>query len=392
MVSVITRLFGLPYIETAEDLVSDTFLQATESWTQKGIPPNPEAWLYAVARQKTLSHFRRTKIFDDKVAPEIALQEDTQQRMAVFEFSAAHIKDSQLQMMFAICNPAIASEAQIGLALRILCGFTIEEIAEAFLSNKETINKRLFRAKDKLRSEKIRLEMPPSHEIEQRIDNVLHIIYLLFNEGYYSKTENQILRKECCLEAMGLAMMLTEHKSTDLPKTHALIALMCFHASRFDARQGENGLILYDRQDMTLWNQTLINQGLHFLDRSANGQEISTYHLEAKIAFWHCTIKDTPEKWKDILDSYDQLLKIRYSSVTALNRIFALYKLRGAEQALAEAEQLNLAHNHFYFVLLGILYQDSDRKKAKQCLKQAYDLAKTDAQKRHILEKIVQIS
>ena len=132
-------------------------------------------------------------------------------------------------MLFAICNPAIASEAQIGLALRILCGFGIDEIAEAFLSNKETINKRLFRAKEKLRTEKVKMELPPENEIANRLDNVLHIIYLLFSEGYYSKTQNQILRKDLCLEAMRLGLMLTEYERTNQPKTNALIALMCFH-------------------------------------------------------------------------------------------------------------------------------------------------------------------
>jgi RNA polymerase sigma-70 factor (ECF subfamily) len=392
MVSVITRLFGLPYIETAEDIVSDTFLQATESWTKKGIPPNPEAWLYVVAKQKTLSHFRRTKIFDTKVAPEVFLQEETRQRMARFQFSMEHIKDSQLQMMFAVCNPAIASEAQVGLALRILCGFTIEEIAEAFLSNKETINKRLFRAKEKLRSEQIKLEMPPDHEIDDRIDNVLHIIYLLFNEGYYSKTQNQILRKELCLEAMRLGMLLTEYDKTNLPKTNALLALMCFHASRFDARKRDNDLVLYAEQDETLWDEGLIRQGMHFLDLSAGGTEITAYHLEAKIASWHCIKEDSPEKWQDILASYDQLLQINYSSAVALNRIYALYKVKGVNIALAEALKLPHTNSHFYYLLLGELYKDIDHAAAKQHLEKAYRLAKTLLEKQHIKKTLIALA
>src|SRR5262249_54241486 len=152
-------------------------------------------------KQKTLYHFRRNKILEKKVIPELAHREAASQGPAEPDFSPRNIKDSQLEMLFAICNPAIASEAQIGLALRILCGFGIDEIAEAFLSNKETINKRLFRAKEKIRSEGIRMELPPDHEIDKRLDNVLHIIYLLFSEGYYSKTQNQILRKDLCLEA-----------------------------------------------------------------------------------------------------------------------------------------------------------------------------------------------
>ena len=196
-------------------------------------------------------------------------------------------------MLFAICHPAIASEDQIGLALRILCGFGIDEIAEAFLSNKDTINKRLYRAKEKLRTENIRMELPPEHQIACRLDNVLHIIYLLFNEGYYSKTQNQILRKDLCLEAMRLCIMLTEYEPTNLPKTNALLALMCFHASRFDARQTNGSfLVLYEQQNEELWDVALIGQGMHYLNLAAEGEEISSYHLEARIAWWHCIRED----------------------------------------------------------------------------------------------------
>jgi RNA polymerase sigma-70 factor (ECF subfamily) len=228
MVAVISKLFGLQYLGIAEDIVSETFLTAAETWGVKGFPENPTAWLYAVAKQKALYHFRRNKIYEQKVLPELVLRQSNE--MEELDFSLQNIKDSQLQMMFAVCNPAIASEAQIGLALRILCGFGIDEIAEAFFSSKDTINKRLFRAKEKLRTENVKMELPPEPEITNRLDNVLHIIYLLFSEGYYSKTQNEILRKEFCFEAMRLALMLTGYEKTNTPKTNALIALMCFHA------------------------------------------------------------------------------------------------------------------------------------------------------------------
>lgn len=387
MASVITKLFGLQHIELAEDIVSETFLSATENWGQKGLPPNPTAWLYAVAKQKALTHFRRNKIFESKVVPEInnhqALKEDP-----VLEFSDQHIKDSQLQMMFAVCTPVIASEAQIGLALRILCGFGIEEIAEAFLSNKETINKRLFRAKEKLRKENIRMELPPENEMAQRLDNVLHIIYLLFNEGYYSKTQNRILRKELCFEALKLGLMLTDYERTNLPKTNALMALMCFHASRFDARQQGDTPVLYERQDETLWDQELIHQGVHFLNLSMKGNEITTYHIEARIAFRHCHKDDTPEKWKDILNLYDQLLLTNYSPIAALNRVYAIYKVYGAKAGIKEAEELLLINNHFYFVLLGELYRHVDKEQSKTIFEKALKMAGTETEKKDIQEKL----
>jgi RNA polymerase sigma factor (sigma-70 family) len=389
MVAVISKLFGLQHIEMAEDIVGETFLQAAETWGIKGMPPNPVAWLYAVAKQKTMHHFRRHKIFSDKIIPQILSSQETADEITDVNFSTANIKDSQLQMLFAICNPAIASEAQIGLALRILCGFGIDEIAEAFLANKETINKRLFRAKEKLRQENIKMEIPDDSEINSRLDNVLHIIYLLFSEGYYSKTQNQVLRQELCVEALRLGIMLAENKSTNLPKTNALIALMCFHSSRFSAREtNEAGFILYEQQDEKLWDTDLINRGIYFLNRSAKGSEITSYHLEARIAFLHCKKEDTKQKWQEILQLYNQLLMINYSPSVALSRTFALYKANGKEAALLEAEKLKLESYHSYFLLLGELYKGIDNTKAILNFQKAHSLAKTQTEKQNVQQKI----
>jgi len=389
MVAVISSLFGLQHIEIAEDIVSETFLQATETWETKGPPPNPTAWLYAVAKQKTLYYFRRNKILRKKVIPELTARQENSEEIEEPNFSQQNIKDSQLQMLFAVCNPAIASEAQIGLALRILCGFGIDEIAEAFLSNKDTINKRLFRAKEKLRTEKVKMGLPQENEIVSRLDNVLHIIYLLFSEGYYSKTQSQILRKDFCLEALRLGLMLTEYERTNLPKTNALIALMCFHASRFSAREtSEDTMVLYEQQDEALWDRELIDQGKHFLYLSAEGSEVSSYHLEARIAWWHSMKEDTQEKWENILSLYNQLLLVNYSPSVALNRTFALYKANGRQEALVEAEKLKLDNNHFYYILLGELYKGLDNEKAKLNFQEAYSLAKTQTERQDIQEKI----
>ncbi|MCW9708286.1 RNA polymerase sigma factor [Fodinibius salsisoli] len=393
MVAVISKRYGLSNIQLAEDVVSETFLQAAESWGLEGQPENPTAWLYVVAKRKALHHFRREKIFDNKVSPELRLRRQEDDGVAEPDLSLQNIKDSQLQMLFAICHPAIASEAQIGLALRTLCGFGIDEISEAFLSNKSTVNKRLYRARKKLRTENIRMELPPEDEIPARLDNVLRIIYLLFNEGYYSNTQNKILQKDLCLEAMRLGLLLTEYAKTNEPKTNALVALMCFHASRFEARESaESSIILYDQQNSELWDAALIKQGMRFLDRSAQGNEISTYHLEARIAYWHCIEEDTPEKWEEILQLYNQLLDINYSSSAALNRVYALYKVEGAKIAIKEAEELSLQDNHFYFVLLGEFYQTTNPDKAKNHFQKAWSLAKSPSEKQLIQEKINKIS
>lgn len=389
MVAVISNLFGLQYIELAEDIVSETFLTASETWGINGIPENPRAWLYTVAKHKTLHHLRRQKIFQSKVLPALKTdQHDIQ--MPEPDFSPEHIRDSQLRMLFALCNPLIASEAQIGLALRILCGFGIDEIAEAFLSNKDAINKRLFRAKEKIRSEKIDLEFPSEAQLPKRLENVLHIIYLLFNEGYYSKTQDRILQKDLCLEAMRLGTMLTEYPPTNLPPTNALMALMCFHASRFEARQAGDDLILYEQQDESLWDPGLIHTGIHYLELATTGQQVTTFHQEARIASLHCIKTNTPEKWDQILQLYDALLDIRFSPAAALNRVYALYKVKGPLEALEAVQslQLQLPKNHFYHLLLGELYSTIEPSTALVHYQEALVLAKTQPEKKGIWEKI----
>ncbi|HVS97911.1 MAG TPA: sigma-70 family RNA polymerase sigma factor [Puia sp.] len=395
MVAVISKLYGLENIGTAEDIVSETFLQAAESWGVKGLPANPAGWLYTVAKHKALYYFRRNAVFQKKVVPELRARSDPASHTEEMDFSHEHIRDSQLQMLFAVCDPAIASEAQIGLALRVLCGFGIDEIAEAFLTNKETINKRLFRAKEKLRTANIKMEMPEPEAVPGRLENVLRTIYLLFNEGYYSRSQDQILRKELCAEAMRLGLSLTEYPVTDRPQTNALVALMCFHASRFDARTGTPGdvaLVLYDNQDESKWDQAMIGRGMHYLGLSAHGEHLTSYHLEARIAAWHCTKEDTREKWEDILRLYDRLLEVNYSPSAALNRVYALYKVSGKRVALEAAEKLRWENNHFYFLLLGDLYTGVDTAKALSNLQAAYDLAKTTAERQGIGEKIAALA
>jgi len=292
-------------------------------------------------------------------------------------------------MLFAICHPAISAEAQISLALRVLCGFGIDEIATALLSNKEVINKRLFRAKEKLRIEKVKIEFPGEAEINQRLENVLTTLYLLFNEGYYSESQDAVLRDDLCTEAMRLTHSLIENESTNLPTVNALYALMCFHASRFKARQNANGeMVLYEDQDETRWDQELISKGGYHLSRAASGNTLSKYHLEASIAYWHTIKEDTKEKWESILQLFDQLLQIEYSPIVALNRAYALSKTKGKQEAIDEVEKLKLENNHFYFTLLGELYMDIDHSKAKINFQKAFSLALTQTDKRTIQKRI----
>ena len=393
--SVLCKLFGIQHIEIAEDIAGETFLSAVESWTYKGIPENPTAWLYVVAKNKAKNYLQRNSVFENKITP--ALKNNSSSvDMDEIDLSDQNITDSQLQMMFALSHPSIGKEAQVGLSLRILCGFGIEEIADAFLSNKETINKRLFRAKETLRKENIKIELPSASEINERLSSVLTTIYLLFNEGYYSSSRDEVLRKELCYEAMRLCTMLTKNEATNKPEVNALLALMSFHASRFDARFNNNGeMTLYEEQDENLWDQELITKGAYFLKSSARGNRLSQYHLEASIAYWHTVKEDTKEKWENILQLYNQLLQLQYSPVAALNRTYALSKAnaclpdrQGKKEAIIEAEKINLTNNHFYWTLLGELYTDIDNEKAKQHFQKALSLAKTQPDKQTIQKKI----
>lgn len=391
IVAVLCRHFGFDHIETAEDIASDAFLIASETWRLNGVPPNPTAWLYLVAKNKAKNYVQRNAILANKVMPGLQTSAPVSYQPEL-DLSPQNINDSQLQMMFAICHPVISPEAQIGLSLRILCGFGIEEIADAFLTSKETINKRLYRAKEKLRQEKIKIELPAATEIEARLEAVLTTIYLLFNEGYHSISQDKTLRRELCLEAMRLCYMLVETNATNKPPVNALLSLMCFQASRFEARLDKNGeLVLYEDQDPSLWDTDLIRKGEYFLNCSARGTKVSKYHLEAAIAYWHTQKEDTAEKWENILQLYNQLLQIEYSPIAALNRTYALSKANGKEEAIIEAEKLKLTNNHFYFTLLGELYTGIDNDKAKLNFQEALSLAKTQTDKQAIQNKIARL-
>ncbi|WP_147204729.1 RNA polymerase sigma factor [Segetibacter aerophilus] len=386
--AVLCKLFGIDHIEVAEDLASETFLLAVETWSYKGLPENPTAWLYYVAKNKAKNHLNRDSIFTSKITTDLKLSSQGFEEIEI-DLSEKNITDSQLQMLFALCHPSIPTEAQIGLALRILCGFGIDEIADAFLTNKETVNKRLFRAKEKLRQEKVKIEFPRRAEIDKRLDVVLLTLYLLFSEGYYSESEDKVLRKDLCFEAMRITHLLTENEQTNQPKVNALLALMCFHASRFDARKDESGeIILYQDQDETLWNQELVQKGVCFFKEASRGDKLSKYHLEAGIAYWHTIKTDTKEKWENILQLYNRLLQLQYSPIAALNRTYALSKANGITEAITEAEKLNLTGNLFYFALLGELYKSVDKQKAKAHFEQAYSLAKTKTDRQVIRKQI----
>ncbi|MFC3197657.1 RNA polymerase sigma factor [Parapedobacter deserti] len=387
MVAVLSKTFGMEYLETAEDVVSETFLSALNTWPYKGLPPNPTAWLYTVAKNKLKNHLTRKHTLHKIVSEQLANTHRFDETS--IDFSDKNISDSQLQMLFALCHPAISTEAQICLALRILCGLGLGEIADAFLSNKETIHKRLQRAKEKLYAAKIKLEMPDEHEIHKRLDSVVQTIYLLFSEGYYSESNNSIIRKELCVEAFNLAYLLLDNRLTNNHTTNSLMSLMCFHASRLDARRSGNGdTVLYNDQDRARWDTEFIEKGFYYLQQASQWDISSPYYIEASIAYWHTVDNTHPDKWTCILKLYDALLLVKPAPVVALNRIWAFSKVHGNRAAIPEAEQLGLHTNHFYYILLAELYKPVDATKTTEFLTRALHLCKTDTEKEMIRHQL----
>jgi len=289
MAAVLARLLGSDRLQTAEDIVQDTLVKAMETWRYNGVPDNPSAWLYRVAKNKALD-FIRSRQRHDKIHSEIAKEIHSEWTLPTSVnrmFSVPEIEDSQLRMMFATCHASIPEESQIALTLKILGGLSIKEIAHAFLASEETIQKRIARAKDRLREEKINLELPPPHLLADRLDAVLKVIYLLFSEGYHPSESAVEIREDLCEEAMRLAHFLIQNPATHRPKVLALMALMCLQAARFDSRSSAEGPITLELQDRSRWSQRLMNEGFRLLEQASEGDELSEYHVEAAIASVH---------------------------------------------------------------------------------------------------------
>jgi RNA polymerase sigma-70 factor (ECF subfamily) len=389
MVAVLAKNFGLSNIQFAEDIVSDTFLKASETWGLKGIPENPTAWLYRVAKNQATDHFRRSQLYQTKIEPELKNTLSNTSEIDI-DLSEENIADSELQMIFAVCNPIVSTEAQITLALRVLCGFGIDEIASALLSNKATINKRLLRTKESFRKNNVAFIPPNSIETQERLENVLSILYLLFNEGYYSSNADASLQKDICFEAMRLTLLLTQNNSTNKSETNALLSLFCFHASRFESRLNNEGEpILYEDQDRSKWNQELIEQGAYYIRIASKEERYGKYHLESLIAFSHTrTDVDETEKWEQILQFYNTLIQVEYSPVAALNRTYALSKVKGNEIALKEALKINLEKHHLYHMLIAELYIGIHAEKRMEHLKVALTLTSSKHDQKIISEKL----
>ena len=292
MVAVLTRLFGVHNLALAEDVVQDAFCRALEVWAFRGVPENPAAWLMAAAKNRALDVLRRERTART-YEPELSRFLHSEWTLApIVEemFTDNAIKDDQLRMMFSCCHPRLPEEAQVMLMLNILCGFGIDEVAAAFVTTYTAVEKRIPRAKKVLAESKRLFDTQAPKDFSDRLSAVQRALYLLFNEGYHGASAEFAVRAELCDEAIRLAKLLLEHPHGATPCSYALSALMCLNKARLPARVDASGRLnsLFD-QDRSLWDQQLIGEGLQLLERSAEGAELTEYHVQAGIAAIHAT-------------------------------------------------------------------------------------------------------
>jgi RNA polymerase sigma-70 factor (ECF subfamily) len=363
MVATLTRIFGVHNLSLAEDVVQEAFCRAIEIWKFRGVPENPSAWLMTTAKNRALDVLRRERTART-FAPELSRQLESEWTLAPTieeEFGPGAVKDDELRMMFSCCSPRLSEEAQVALILHILCGFSVDEIASAFVSSHAAIEKRITRSKRVLSGSKKLFDISGAEDLARRLPAVQRALYLLFNEGYHGASPEKAVRVELCQEALRLTAMLLKNPLGATPSTHALAALMSLNAARLPARLDVSGnLTALAEQDRSQFDQSLAEQGLRLLERAATGPDVSDYHVEAAIAWVHTSAQRTEDTdWATIISLYDKLMEIRPSPIVALNRAIAIAQREGPKRGLDEIHAIQdserLTNYPFYHAALGEL-------------------------------------
>ncbi|HZR20092.1 MAG TPA: sigma-70 family RNA polymerase sigma factor [Verrucomicrobiae bacterium] len=358
VVAALTAHLGTHRLQLAEDVVQEALLRAMQTWSYRGVPDNPAAWLTQVAKNLALNALQREQRWNQK-QEKIAAEHTRWLSSTSEEMKHESFADDTLRLMFVCFHPELAAESQIALALRTLCGFSPAEIAAAFLTSEAAIAKRLVRARQRIRELALPFTVPDPNALSSRLDGVLHTLYLLFNEGYKASAGERLVREELCQEAIRLATLVTQHPATQEPRAHALLALMLLNAARFAARTDDAGnLLRLHEQDRTAWNQAMIHRGIMCLRHASQGEALSVYHIEASIAATHCLASDaSATDWPRILHLYDQLLALTGSPVTAMNRAVAVGRVHGTQAGLDALDSIRqrsvLEGNHLYHAMRG---------------------------------------
>ncbi|MEL7427048.1 MAG: sigma-70 family RNA polymerase sigma factor [Bacteroidota bacterium] len=390
MVAILVRYFGLQEVEMAEDIVQDTLVEAMEKWSVQSIPNNPEGWLMSVAKKKTINFLKRKQTFESKVRSTIQFK-------ALFEANGQAVeRDSTLRMIFTCCHPSLPVEAQIALALKTLCGLSVSEIANALLTSESTINKRLYRAKQKFRDGSITFAIPDPRNLDQRLAAVFTTLYLLFNEGYYSSHHEKVIRIDLCFEAIRLVKEVLEFYPNSHP-AKALLALMFLSVARFESRIDEQGaLVILAEQDRELWDKALIAEGMDYLHQSTEGNEISAYHLQAGIAAEHCLATNfASTNWASIYRQYSMLEQLQPNVFFTFNKAIAKFFGINQEEALMDLLALKkeqaLQSNSQFYASLGMLHAEMGlAQEALSYFQKALSFSKSTQEKALIEQRINQ--
>lgn len=384
LVSVLSRRFGVHRVELCEDAAQTALLRAVQSWPRSGTPSDLGAWLYQVARNQVLDALRRERRSERNVQAEDGASEDAGPAV----YLEREVNDDQLRFLFVCADPAIPHESQLVFALKTLCGFSTTEIALRLFNSEDAVHKRLQRARATLRERSVELDTPSIEELASRLPAVLQIIYLLFNEGYSSAQPDTLIRRELCEEAVRLGLLLIEHPVGATPEAFALLSLMYLHAARFEARiDGAGGLLVLEEQDRARWDRELIDIGLHYLQRSAQGERFARYHVEAAIAVEHCLAPSYAQtRWQEIARLYAVLERVAPSPLNTLNRAIAIAEWQGPGAALALLEALKppgwVLGYYLWDATLGELYRRAGHvESAVEHLRRALDMAPTQAEK-----------
>ena len=391
MVATLVRIFGIRHLDLVEEMVQEAFVTAMRRWPYHGLPQNPTAWLVQVAKNRALDELRRQARWEDKkTSLELACLPLSHEGWRADVGFAREVADNQLRLIFACCHPSLSRDAQVALTLKTVGGFSVSELARAFLVKEPTMAQRIVRAKARLK-EGEDLVIPPPNSLEERLEAVMEVLYLMFNEGYGSHEGQDLIREDLCGEAIRLAELLCDHKVTSRPTSHALAALFLIQGSRFSSRVDAAGeMVLLRHQDRSRWDAKLIERGMRHMKYAARGTELTAYHLEAEIAAAHATAMDYESTdWDRIVECYDELLLLKPSPVVALNRLVARAEAVGAPTVAAEMRTLladpTLASYYPAWVAAAEIFARCDRgPEAAEALERAIGLARNATVLRHL--------